>query len=518
MTTAPRRKSRLLRAIGRMAQWNAFRAMLLGGIAVSCVMLAIFGITLHNERHQALAHARQHAQNLALIVEKDLARNFELYDLSLQAIVDNWNRPDITALPLAVRRLVLFDRSSTARHIMSAAVINANGRIELSLRGLDTGLRRFDDREWFTVHRDSATRGLYLSKPAATQVTGTTNVALSRRLSQPDGSFAGVAVIFLDVGYFHELLTGLDIGPHGRTSIVTGGGTLVMTEPYVASLIGDYRGSSPIFKRMSQARSTSFLSSSPIDGRQRLFVIRTVEAPELKVLMALDTEDIYAPWREQALPTAGAAAAFAIGLVVLSGLLGRQLQRRRRAEEAMRLMANTDGLTGLCNRRALDRILANETSRARRGSEGLCIVFIDVDYFKRFNDTQGHPAGDRVLAAVAQTLTGAIKRPGDHAGRYGGEEFMVVLAQTDIAGARRVAEKIRRSVEGLAIPHPDSPMGVVTVSIGVAASVPQGASTVHDLVGAADAALYRAKNTGRNRVEVFDTLAPPALAEPVPTS
>ena len=147
MTADLGRGSRLRRTVGRIAQWTTCRAMLLGGMAVSCVMLAIFGVTLHNERQQALLHARQHAQNLALIVEKDLARNFELYGLSLQAIVDNWNRPDITALPLAIRRLVLFDRSSTASHITSAAVINADGHVELSLRGLDAGLRRFDDRD-----------------------------------------------------------------------------------------------------------------------------------------------------------------------------------------------------------------------------------------------------------------------------------------------------------------------------------------------------------------------------------
>jgi diguanylate cyclase (GGDEF)-like protein len=494
---------------GRLAPWIAHRSVLAGGVVVSCIMLAIFGVTLRNERAQTLAHAQQQAQNLALIVERDLARNFELYGLSLQAIVDNWDQPDILALPEATRRLALFDRSSTARHITSAALVGADGRIALDLRGLGSDGRRFADRDWFTVHQHAGDHGLFLSNPFVSRLSGTTNVALSRRLSRSDGSFAGVAVLFLDVSYFRELLAGLDIGPNGRTSILSAGGTLVMTQPYAADMIGNDRGDSPVFRRMAQARASTFIAPSPLDARERLFVARTVETPGLKVLIALDTTDIYAPWREQALPTAGAALAFAIGLVVLSGLLGRQLHARRDAEDGMRLMANTDGLTGLSNRRALDRILADESSRSRRGIEGLCIVFVDVDYFKRFNDSLGHPAGDRVLAAVAQTLAGAIQRPGDHAGRYGGEEFMVVLAQTDIEGARQVADNIRRGVEALAIPHPDSPLGVVTVSVGVAAAARQGFSRADAAVSAADAALYRAKAAGRNRVEVFD---PPTSA------
>jgi len=173
--------------------------------------------------------------------------------------------------------------------------------------------------------------------------------------------------------------------------------------------------------------------------------------------------------------------------------------------EELHRQSLSDGLTGIGNRRSLDELLEREWKRAEREQSSLAILMIDLDFFKLFNDTYGHLAGDECLKKVAVTIQNMIKRTTDFVGRYGGEEFAVILPATDASGAMRVGEKIRVAVETLAIPHQCSLLGgVVTVSIGVASRVPARHSKATVLLEAADQALYRAKLAGRNQVAISD--------------
>jgi len=160
----------------------------------------------------------------------------------------------------------------------------------------------------------------------------------------------------------------------------------------------------------------------------------------------------------------------------------------------------TDGLTALANRRRFDEALADEWSRGMRSQSPLSIVMIDVDHFKNYNDTFGHARGDEVLRRVAGTLKDGLKRAGDLAARYGGEEFVLLLPHTSLPGVQGFADRLRASVEGLNIPGPDSSR--LTISLGVASAIPKVGASPEDLVNAADQALYRAKEGGRNRVAV----------------
>jgi diguanylate cyclase (GGDEF)-like protein len=155
--------------------------------------------------------------------------------------------------------------------------------------------------------------------------------------------------------------------------------------------------------------------------------------------------------------------------------------------------ARIDSLTGLANRRAVEEILAAEISRAQRFAHELAVVLLDLDRFKEINDSFGHPAGDVMLRAVSRLLT-SLARQGDTVARWGGEEFVVVLPETDPVGAQRFAERLRRTIEA----HSVGDMQTST-SCGVASMLPE--DTVEDLLGAADQALYLAKTNGRNRTE-----------------
>ena len=199
--------------------------------------------------------------------------------------------------------------------------------------------------------------------------------------------------------------------------------------------------------------------------------------------------------------------------------LERQVAERTQAlvEANQRLvgLSLTDGLTGLANRRHFDEVLGRETDRARRERRPLSLLMLDVDWFKSYNDEYGHPAGDVVLSRLAQVLLDSVRRPGDLAARYGGEEFAVVLPDLDAQAAGVLAEQIRSRVAALDITHAHGLDGHVTISIGVAQMDPDDRHAAETLIGQADAALYRAKSAGRNRIDVTGTA--PRPGEPAGT-
>ncbi len=203
-------------------------------------------------------------------------------------------------------------------------------------------------------------------------------------------------------------------------------------------------------------------------------------------------------------PQTGTDALMVIALDMTRSLRIERVLRtsRRRLLTASR----QDHLTGLLNRRGFDAAFHREVRRARRAATPLSLLIIDIDWFKPYNDSLGHQEGDRCLTLVADALTGCLRRAGDLACRHGGEEFAVILPETDAGGASAVAANCRQAVEALAIPHPESSHGRITVSIGIAwTGAAAGAGTMpvdaSQMFAKADAALYTAKRNGRNRCE-----------------
>ncbi|MFM0291092.1 GGDEF domain-containing protein [Paraburkholderia megapolitana] len=176
-------------------------------------------------------------------------------------------------------------------------------------------------------------------------------------------------------------------------------------------------------------------------------------------------------------------------------------QELRDATDRLEEMVLTDALTHTANRRCFDQTLTLEWSRAARTQLPLGLLLIDIDHFKKLNDRYGHPAGDRCLVAVASALQAALPRSGDLLARYGGEEFAAILPATDENGARIVAEHMLADVRAIRIPNEPSFGDFVTISVGIAVFRSTGTCTAHQLVEAADQALYRAKERGRNRIE-----------------
>jgi len=183
----------------------------------------------------------------------------------------------------------------------------------------------------------------------------------------------------------------------------------------------------------------------------------------------------------------------------------RTLLQLKRSHDLLERAARIDGLTQVYNRREFERTLEVEWRRGQRSKRSLSLVLLDIDHFKQYNDHYGHLTGDGCLRTVAQTIKASVRRVQDMACRYGGEEFAVILPETDLYGASQLAEKIRQQVHALGISHEGtSPASELSVSIGVASMNPADFDNPHLLIEFADSALYQAKAEGRNRVVCAD--------------
>lgn len=181
-------------------------------------------------------------------------------------------------------------------------------------------------------------------------------------------------------------------------------------------------------------------------------------------------------------------------------LLRESQEALARAHAELDQLGGLDGLTGIPGRRRFEHVAQTEWQRARRSGQPLSVLFCDFDHFGDYNERLGRPAGDLCLKKLAGVLTSQLKRPSDLAARYGAERFAIVLPDTGLDGAVRVAEACRHALEHLELSHPSAQQRVLTMSVGVAASVPAEDDTLETLIARADEALHAAKARGRNRV------------------
>ena len=189
---------------------------------------------------------------------------------------------------------------------------------------------------------------------------------------------------------------------------------------------------------------------------------------------------------------------------ILRARVGNHVELKQLRDQ-LAAMAVTDALTGLSNRRHLERALTTEAARLSRTGEWLSVIMLDIDFFKQFNDTYGHPAGDRCIMMVAAALTRAVKRASDLPARYGGEEFACILPGADPHGAELVAQEIRLQIQSLNIPHERSKVSpFITVSIGVASARCIPSIATDRWIEEADRQLYISKQEGRDRISTTE--------------
>jgi len=385
------------------------------------------------------------------------------------------------------------------------------------------------DREYFIFHKTHPDRNAHVGTPVQSRSTGDWVIPVSRRINRPDGSFDGVVLATVPVNYVLNFYSRFNVGKYGAIMLATLDGTLLARLPFMGATPGSDVSQTDIVRYHVSKYPQGVAMITDKQGKVWLYGYKRLTRYPLFVTASRSYEEVLSDWHTQILIQS-------IGVMILLVLLswiGRRLvnQIKLRAEAQRELllareklvemnlklqkMALEDGLTGVANRRQFDITVVNEFNRARRERQPIALLMMDVDNFKKYNDTYGHPAGDVCLQSIGQLIK--TNRAADFSARYGGEEFAVLLPNTDLKGAVVVAENICQEVRNLKIPHSKNSGGIVTISIGVDAFIPDPAgSNVIDLISATDRALYIAKARGRNQVCSTHELPeqPPAISVP----
>ena len=479
--------------------------LIFGSLLTVIAMVCIVTFLLIREHASAQESATRGATTIAQLIDADVLRTVELYDLTLQGLIAAAQREDLKSVSPQIRHLALFDRSTTARFKGDILLLDKHGDVVADSSRIEPKPGNFADRDYFLAHAFNRDAGMFISRPFKTRCNcedaNQWRISFSRRISSETGEFVGVAVASMKLDYFDELFNSLDIGADSTLNIINNDGLLLAQKPYLQSdSIGKSFASRPNVVRILRDHSGngSFNSISSIDHKQRLYTYSRVGNLPLTVIVALSSDEVFGAWWRTAILISGATGVLCVGLLWLTWLLARELRLRHQAERELAKLAATDALTGVANRRMLDQSLRHEWFRAQRSGKPLSVMMIDADHFKAFNDRHGHQAGDQGLRELAKVICANVRRPGDLVARYGGEEFSVILAETDSTGAQQIAEHIREAVERL--PKVEGAELPMTVSIGIGTWTAGCEITLERLLFAADKALYQAKDAGRNRV------------------
>ena len=296
---------------------------------------AASGWTLYDLRQSTYAQAVSSETNLLNALSQDVARNIELYDMSLQAVVDGLAEPKLASLDPHLQDMVLYDRAASAKSLGSILVLDRDGVVVRGSKARAVGAS-LGDREYFLAQKASPDRGLFISAPFTRRVTGSDEViALSRSLKASDGSFAGVVVGTMRLAYFRDLFSKADLGRLGSINLLRTDGISLMRAPYDAGQVGRSHADSVGFQKLSQQVSGTFTNRSSVDGVNRVYSFTHVGELPLVLNVALAEDGVFAVWRAKTVTIALALATLCLTGAALGFKLKRQLRQTARTEEAL---------------------------------------------------------------------------------------------------------------------------------------------------------------------------------------
>lgn len=325
--------------------------------------------------------------------------------------------------------------------------------------------------------------------------TGRAGILLMRNLPFKDGEFNGGLTAGIGIAFIQKWLDSFPLSKGDSLTIVDTTRILIARVPPLPEAVGK-RSNESLFQQAFESGASRYTltAPSPRDGQERIFGMTKTEGFPFYVIVGVDKASALRDWQIRAIEVW-------IGyvlLVVLFALLVRSQRLAVHQRELLARLAMTDELTGISNRRNFIDVGRREVDRAIRYKRPLSLLYIDIDRFKSINDRWGHPAGDVVLKELSLKITGVLRRQ-DTVGRIGGEEFAIILPETDEQYACTVAQSLRQAIEKSSTHITATTQIQFTLSIGVAALTGEDDS-LDDLMHRADQALYRAKHNGRNQV------------------
>jgi len=404
---------------------------------------------------------------------------------------------------------VLTKKIQTHPWLFAVGVMNAKGVFIASVNrntAQEVGAD-FSRREYFTypaMHPESTG---FCSGAYVETTTNDVWFSCSRAIRLDGGKrFAGVVVSGLDGKYMQGLFGKSGFATGGAIAVADAAGRLLFRAPEIPGAAGKKMAFPELDRfQAGKVEATQFIGTSPLDGQERIFAFRKVEAFPYTVIVSSPAGDDLHQWRIQRYSYVAGFASIAgllLGLSFLAGRLQRANIRLEEQAEELARQAHTDPLTGVSNRRHFFEEAAREIARSLRNNKPLALLMLDIDRFKGINDAHGHNTGDAVLKALCATSLATV-RTIDVFARIGGEEFAVLLPETSGKEAELVAERLRARLAITPVDLPGEKSVSFTVSIGVSVMRP-GEGSCEEILKRADTALYEAKNTGRNKVCVID--------------
>ncbi|WP_331283477.1 sensor domain-containing diguanylate cyclase [Pantoea sp. LMR881] len=373
------------------------------------------------------------------------------------------------------------------------------------------------DRDYFIWHRTHDDSGILISRVIRSRSTGDLVIPVSVRLNDATGNFAGVALATVKVDYFRQFYSYYSLGEKDVLALILADTSVLYIRPLPESFINRSLSASPLFKTALKASdSGSATWRSALDGVERVFGYARLERYPLIVTAGYDRDAARAEWISENLVDLALNIALLFIITGMGFFMLRQVRVNVKNQLELTLvrdeltsinhtlqsLALVDGLTGLANRRQFDALLEKNLERSAKTGEPLSLIMVDIDYFKRYNDTYGHVTGDQCLRNVGIALKSNIHRSDDIVARYGGEEFAIILPNTGPTDALKVAQRAVQTVSDAGLAHKATsvPGGAVTISAGCGTITARGdAGEAAGLKELADNALYRAKRNGRNR-------------------
>lgn len=494
----------------KLRAWQAIGFVL--AVCCSLVTLTIWGAW--GSRQYRLHESEVALSNLAQALSSQVQATFKQADTSLLWLVTELESSAAEPVDrLRIQRLMELQMLQL-KQLKELFVIDSSGAPLASTDLSMPASLNYSDRQYYQHHLLHDDRLPYIGHSIRSRTSGEWVITITRRFNQPDGRFGGVVVATISLEHFLSLYRNIDVGVNGVVTLISGDAQILVRRPFHEGDIGKNVSKGQLFTELlPKAPYGTATARSIVDGVDRIIGFRRVEEYPLITFIALDRYESLAAWRKETLFSVGLMFFLLSILCPLSYRLIRLMQQQNHVQRALfmaqeQLLENAtklqtqaleDGLTGLANRRFFDQYLSDEMGRARRERQKLALLMLDVDHFKRFNDEHGHLAGDECLRAVAEKISQTIKRPGDMAFRYGGEEFAVVLPGADSRGAMVVAETIRKAIEEAEFVGTQGAALRVTVRIGLVSIQPTPEDTPDLILSAADKALYSAKASGRNR-------------------
>ena len=493
------------------------RTMAIFMLLLLTAVVVVSAWTLDRSWARKLQDAESNAVNLSVSQARQAEDTFLQTEITLRAIQRDIPDGGPAQVDKAELSAVLAEMKSGLPQLNGLFVYDAQGNwIATAAAHTPTGMNN-SDREYFIYHRQNRHGGSHIGHVIRSRSTGELVIPVSIRLSDAGGGFAGVALATVRVDSFRRFYSYFEMGDGDLLALLLDDGTALYVRPFPDSFINRSLSSSPLFTtQLMRADRGKGTWNSSLDHKVRIFGYARSGQYPLIVAAGFDKSALWSQWLHDSMPDLVLNGTLLMIIIIIGTVMLRQV--RTNVENQVELttlrdelttinlslqaLAMLDGLTGLANRRQFDVFLTQSLQRSAVSGRPVGLIMMDIDFFKRYNDTYGHVAGDNCLRRVGEALKNMPLRQTDLIARYGGEEFAIVLPDSSPDAALRIAQNAVDVVRDIALPHESTTLteGVVTLSAGCFVMVGNDAAQDALLIKeGADHALYQAKHQGRNR-------------------